>query len=226
MIFPLLVGVVVGAAMVGLMRVLQVGHRPTILLGTAVAVAVTVLGQHYLGYLVAYHWPSAALRVLRPFGEFLQQQADRGRPLGGELVARGWLAWTSWAVDGLLVLLAAMVTLAPALRQPYCNRCRSWYRTVRAGRVNVPAARQMAQYTGLPAMDQPKRARYRLACCHSGCGLTRLELSWEGMEGGILTGAWLDSELRNRVNQLLDEAAAAVESRESRADSPDSKVES
>ena len=135
-IFPLLVGVVVGAAMVGLMRILQVGHRPTIVLGTVLAVTVTVLGQHYLGYLAAYHWPSAALRALKPFDEFLRQQADRGRPLVGGLIAHGWLAWVTWAVDGLLVLLAALVTLGPALRQPYCNRCRSWYRTVRAGRVD------------------------------------------------------------------------------------------
>jgi hypothetical protein len=215
LLFPLLVGVAVGAVMVGLMRIGQVGHRPTIVLGTVLAVTVTVAGQHYLGYLAANHWPSAELRAMRPFGEFLQQQADRGRPLLGDLVVHGTLAWVTWAVDGLLVLAAALVMLGPVIRQPYCNRCRSWYRTIRAGRVDVSTAQQIAEVTSLPVADRPKRARYRLACCNAGCGQTRLELSWEAVEGRIVTvRALLDHDLRNRVNQLLDEAAAKVASEE------------
>ena len=51
LLFPILVGTGLGAASVGLMRIAQMGNRPTVLLGVLLSAAVAVAGQHYLGYL-------------------------------------------------------------------------------------------------------------------------------------------------------------------------------
>ena len=59
------------------------------------------------------------------------RQAKVGRPIGFGRVLKGWAAWASWGVDGLLVLVAALAIVIPAIRQPFCNTCRSWYSTIR-----------------------------------------------------------------------------------------------
>ena len=121
-LFPLLVGVGLGALIVGMMRLGQVGNRRTVLLGTVLAVAVTVTGQHYFTYIAAFHPTRGKAKLSEPlrrafsdlvrdstpsFAEFMRQRATHGRLLPGDYRARGWLAWVTWAVDGLLVLTAA-----------------------------------------------------------------------------------------------------------------------
>ena len=117
LLFPILVGTGLGAASVGLMRVAQMGNRPTVLLGVLVSAAVAVAGQHYLGYsdyrqhelarnlpLIEMKQPSlvpeVARRLAAPegFGEYLRGQADRGRPVSSKWLLRGWAAWLSWGV--------------------------------------------------------------------------------------------------------------------------------
>ena len=47
----------------------------------------------------------------------LVEQAHQGRQLNvGGYVVRGWQAWLSWALDGALVLLAAMFLVVPVTR--------------------------------------------------------------------------------------------------------------
>jgi hypothetical protein len=222
LLFPILVGVGVGALNVGLMRLAQMGNRPTALLGTLLAVAVAVLGQHYLSYrqqealrqrqieAMQQTGPPGVVRELAPpplgFAEYMRRQAARGRPVAGYVLA-GWAAWLSWAVDGLLVLAAALAMVIPAARLPYCKACRSWYRTVRAGRVPLALAQRLAEVASATIDDPVSWVRYRLACCQGGCGPTRLELFWESPERGgrRAIDAWLDVEHRQRAMAALDE---------------------
>ncbi len=224
LLFPLLVGLGVGAACVGLMRLTQVGNRPTIVLGVLLAAAVAVAGQHYLDYRQALARslheiealqrsgpvPITRLPAAPPqgFADYLRQQADAGRPVTAKWSVRGWRAWLSWAVDGLLVVAAALAMAIPAARLPYCNTCRTWYRTMRAGRTPLAAARKMARLAAA-AIDAPvKRVRYRLSCCQGGCGPTRLELFWESGDGGEgFLEAWLDAAQRDAAMQALDEGS-------------------
>jgi len=219
-IFPLLVGVLLGFLLVAVVRLAQVGNRATVILGVVPAVALTVAGQHYLGYLKAYSESSgqiqkqgnstadfgAVLKQFTPsFPEYMQRQAAVGRRLLPGYTARGWVAWLSWAVDGLLVLAAALALVIPAVLQPYCNRCRSWYRVVRSGRIDVPTARRLARLAGMPEGETPKGAGYRLLSCNAACGPTDFELNWREAGGGASTSrAWLDTDQRNRVAQVLD----------------------
>ena len=113
-------------------------------------------------------------------------------------LARGWAAWLSWAIDAALVVAAAVVVTLPALRVPYCNRCGSWFRTIRSGRIDAPAAQQLAAAVGVEEIEYARSHRYRLSTCLGGCGPTQLELSWEGRGGAVdLVRLWLDTAARD-----------------------------
>jgi hypothetical protein len=143
LVFPLVMGLALGAALVGLAGLVQVGHRPTVVAVTLLSAAALTVGQHYFSYratLRATRQKAPELekaRLLFPknsweespvpppsFGRFLRWQAARGRPIG-RFVARGGLAWASWALDGLLLVAGALAVVGPAIRRPYCNHCRS-----------------------------------------------------------------------------------------------------
>ena len=79
------------------------------------------------------------------FGKYMLAQARRGRPLPGGYIATGWEAWLTWAIDVLLTLAAAVAVTLPGIRVPYCNRCRTWYRTIRNGRIDVRTAQLLAE---------------------------------------------------------------------------------
>jgi hypothetical protein len=242
LLFPILVGVFVGLTIVGLTRFAQIGHRPTILLAAVLAAATAVVGQHYLEYLSRYslNSPTSALAHLTKdvpgigeamrrkasaensiancppmapsFAEYLLAQAKRGRPLPGGYVAAGWAAWLAWAIDALLTVAAAVAVAIPAVRVPYCNRCGTWYRTIRNGRIDVPTALRLAETCGVDAIPQLRSPRYRLSCCQGGCSPTRCELSWEEPSGAVaLARVWLDGERRNQVATILDRFPADEE---------------
>ena len=61
LVFPLLIGVLLGALLVLLMRMAQIGHRPTIIGGTLLAAGMAVLGIHFFTYLDATAENSARL---------------------------------------------------------------------------------------------------------------------------------------------------------------------
>lgn len=231
-IFPLLVGVGLGAIAVGLMRLGQVGNRPTILLGVVLAGALTVVGQHYLRYwdecervqrqvdafrevqlkypkLVEGYQPKPPAH----FAAYMQAQAKKGRDLEiGGYVARGGVAWLTWVIDGLLLLAAALAMVIPAMRLPFCNRCRSWYRVTQSGRADGQTARRLAGLAEVPPEDRPDSARYRLLSCNGGCGPTSFELSWQKPRGPSFSAqAWLDAARRDRITRVLDEARQKTE---------------
>lgn len=224
-IFPLVVGVGLGAMIVGLVRLCQVGNRPTVLLGTLLAVAVTVAGQHYVSYLMAYRWPwqeittqqhagqnlSELAKVWIPsFTEFMRCQAAHGRPPLTDHVAPAAVAgvtWALWAFDGLLVLAAVLAMVVPAMRLPFCNHCRSWHRVTRSGRIDAWMAGRLAELIDLRAVGPLTSARYRLLNCIGGCGPTGFELSWQQSRGSAFSvQAWLDAEHRDQITRVLDEA--------------------
>jgi hypothetical protein len=105
----------------------------------------------------------------------------------------------------LLLLAAAVALVVPALRLPYCNRCRSWYRTTRSGRIPPATARQLAGMVGQSMEPRAVAPRYRVLTCESGCGPTGLELAWRLPKHGIAsTVTWLDSAQRGAVLAILD----------------------
>jgi len=140
--------------------------------------------------------------------DYLQAQAQVGRDMNIHgYVARGWVAWLSWAVDGLLVLAAALAMVVPAVRMPYCSRCQTWYRVIRSGRIDARTAGRLVELAEVRPGGQPTSARYRLLNCHAGCGPTGFQLSWQESGGSTFSvQAWLDAECRDRVMKLLDEA--------------------
>jgi hypothetical protein len=223
LLFPMLVGIGLGAMLVGLMRVAQIGHRPTLLSGAVLATLVAVAGQHYASYREARQRDQqdiAAIEKAREafpeefkdglpgptigFGQYMCRQAAQGRPLFGHHVAVGWAAWATWTVDGLLVLAAALMTALPAVRLPYCDRCRSWYRTTLSRRIAPATARQVADMAEATIGNRLKWARCRLSNCSGGCGPTRFELSWEEpSRRTFVVEAWLDAARRDAVLRTL-----------------------
>lgn len=217
-IFPLLVGAALGLGIGGLVRVCQVGHRGSARAATAVAVVVLVVGQHYESYRLTNEALAQQIRQARrehpglagrlgpigpaSFGEYLQEEARAGRPLAGGWVARGAGAWCSWAGDALLTALAAWCIVAIGLRQPYCDRCGSWMRTMRAGEIPPPSVAELASVLNLAL---PPAAVYcRLRSCRAGCGPVELTLEWQEPTGDWTRAVrWLDGETYVRVLAIL-----------------------
>ena len=223
-LFSILVGVVLGGTLVGMIRVLQIGNRSTVLSGTVVAALIAVVGQHYISYRTAYRsavedrraYQSAQMafrgselaRTPVPpegFFRFLRWRAARGFGLLG-FKAEDWTVWLLWAGDGALVLAAALGVVGPALRRPYCDRCRSWFRTTRGGPVDPQTARQLARLVEAELPEPLASARYRLSACHGGCGPAGLQLHCVGPKGDASSlKVWLDLARRNQIVQALDQ---------------------
>ncbi|NUQ66653.1 MAG: hypothetical protein HUU20_29675 [Pirellulales bacterium] len=226
-LFPLLVGVALGALTVGMIRVGQVGNRPTIIAGLVLAITVAAAGQHYVAYWSQVRQMREEAKTFRraqalfpeltqgrlpvppsDFVEYLRWQAARGRELNlGGYVARGPIAWLTWIVDALLLAVAAVAMVVPAIRQPYCGRCRSWYRTTRSGRLPSGAGQALASLAGVEMPEEPAWVRYRLIHCESACGPTGLLLFWENSRGDPAEGkTWLSPQVRDRVTRFLDQS--------------------
>jgi hypothetical protein len=216
--FPLLVGVVLGAVLVLLLRTTQTAHRSTLILGTLLAMAMATVAQHYASYRVWAHRldadPKTAMAraafgnpLPSSFPEFLRREAEQGRPLLAGLVARGPWAWATWGGDGLLVLLGALAIVLPAVALPYCCHCESWYRTTRSGRLRQPFAQRLAEMFHLSLPERLRRIRYRLLMCEGGCQPMGLEFLWRRRHAdGRVTTVWLTDRGRDAVLRVLDEA--------------------
>lgn len=226
-LFPLIIGALLGLLLTAFLRISQSGHRPTVLLGLILAVGCCVWAEHYFSYLAAVRAetqlraekiqeasPQAVALAdqlqgslsVNGFLAFLQQQAQHGRPLVGPVVAHGLWVWASWAGDALLLLIATLAVLIPAMSLPYCDRCETWYHPIRSGRLNAEHAARLGEMLGAVVPEHPRSARFRLLSCRSGCGPTELELIWRRSRTAIsFSSFWLSSAGRNRVMNLLDE---------------------
>lgn len=217
-LFPLIVGAILGGSIVLWMRVLQIGHRPTIWLGVLMAGLLTVAGEHYFTFwkeqqrLAGDPEKLAGLHLVAPerippatFSEFMAWSAERGLRIGN-YTARGGLAWLVWSVDGGLVLLPAMLLAIATARLPYCNRCGRWYRTVRSGRLDPRATTEMCALVQNGLECEIASGRYRLIACCGGCGPTGLILFGEDAAGRDQRRVvWLDPAGCQRVVEILDE---------------------
>jgi len=217
-LFPLLAGVVLGGLLVVLMRAGHVGHRPTLVVGAALAVVATVVGQHFLSYRQAVRaanagrgpWVAALFPEHVPpqsFAQFLREEARHGRPVG-PLTASGLWAWFTWALDALLLATPAMVLVVVSARLPYCDRCGSWYRTVRAVRLEPRRAAELASLVGLARPRGPHRLRVRMIDCPGGCGPVGLACAWsDAPQAGTPDHLWLDRAGWAPIQALLDRPA-------------------
>ncbi len=222
-VFSVLVGAVLGATLVGLFRLLEIGHRSTILTGAVAAALAMIAAQHYIAYRLAC-WQArddAATYLLakRMFGDnvlgsqpvppddfatYLRWRAARGIKVGSRHLQDSGI-WILWLVDAALVTAATIGIVFPAARRPYCDHCRSWYRSTRRGAVDASRAAELAAVAGIDLSGSAQAPRYRLVACRGGCGPTGLELQWIDKEGRHLSARrWLDSRARNDVAACLD----------------------
>ncbi|MBN1908649.1 MAG: hypothetical protein JW818_02825 [Pirellulales bacterium] len=228
-VFPFLLGLLLGACLVATARMVEFAHRPTLAVAALVLSVSAVLTQHYLGYREAcqkVEQESATILLareklgesvqarlpLKPAGfvDFMCQRAERGRVLStawGKWTAKGAAAWTTWGLDGLLVVGPCLGLVILGWRRPYCRECRSWYRTTQAGRLEPAMARRAAELVGLDLPDGAPAARFTLSGCAAGCGPLGFRVSWEGASGRTDPATvWLGDPKRTALADLLDEA--------------------
>jgi hypothetical protein len=195
LLFPVLLGVVLGICLTWLLRWCECGHRPTAIIGAILAALLLVGAQHLWHY--QRHFDAMAARkqqilqhgakfaqiagnlapVPPTFREFLDQEAARGRPLWPGRVVRGWGAWASWGLDGLLLGTAAVAIVALTTRRPYCNACRSWYRLVWEGPLD-PRRATAVRVAGLLPDVECSDGRMFIWSCRGGCQPARVDLGW------------------------------------------------
>jgi hypothetical protein len=227
-LFPLLIGAGVGVTVVGLARITQIGHRPSILLSALIAAILAALAQHYVTYLGVYYWHHSAMpgeqatgqdlsaivnaHLITTFADYLQAQVRRGRPLAFGYVAQGWTVWLTWGVDSLLTVTSAVAATLLAIRTPYCNQCRSWYRVTRNGKIDLATAKRLAARVDATLPEHTRSQRYRMSNCHNGCSPTCCELSWEEATGQVaLMQFWLDAAGRSEISAILDGIASETD---------------
>jgi hypothetical protein len=209
LLFPLLVGVALGGVIVAALRVCQVGHRPTLVLGGLLAIAMTVAGRHYLSYWnyrqaqPLFGWPTT-------WPEYLRWRAERGWKIGPYTV-RDEMAWLMWGLDALLVAAPALVLIVTTARLPYCDRCRSWYHTMRAGRIDPETTCELAASAGLTVPAEFFSGRYRLTGCAAGCSPASLQLFWDEPDRDFSSDRiWLDRARRDQVLDILERRADRI----------------
>jgi len=187
-LYPVLLGLALGAALVAALRFTQFGNRRWATVGAVVAAAVLMVAQFYGSYrlyVAALEAKSPAtmgripLERLQPpehLGAYLRQQAAHGRPLFAGLTARGGWAWATWATDWALCAVAAAVAVRQGFRRPWCTRCHKWYRAVGEGHLSRETAGQIAKLAdvSLPKMD----GRYRVWACPTAGHGTAIEIAW------------------------------------------------
>lgn len=224
LLFPLLVGVALGALAGGLAYLVHCGHRRTVLVATLMAGLVVVGTMHFVEYQAYLNAPrSAQFEMMvnafpdiaqhhagaRPSGflDFLNRMALAGRAMPLGWTAQGPWAWASWALDALFVVAGAMVVALVFLRRPYCDVCRNYYRVLRQEQLRPEQFERLARSLGW-SVDTPRSASYQHLSCHGGCGpdLVRVMVR-PASEPAVRRLAWIDCADRARVFQQLDQSA-------------------
>lgn len=229
LLLPILAGAVWGLLAVWLMRWFQVGSRFLVLTAMVPIALLFVFSNHVVSYRWAIDREQELVRQLPPDQQqalsaiqhmsgqpvdspsmraFLVEQADRGRPLWGNVVAQGPLAWLSWTLDALLTAGTAMVVVAVGYRRgSYCGQCRRWRHVSRSGTCNAAQQQQIQTRCDieLPASAGP--IQYKLLACRAGCVPECLKLSWSSREShsGATAGreVWLSAPDRDAIRGQL-----------------------
>jgi hypothetical protein len=236
LLFPILVGVLLGALLMLLMRMAQIGHRPTIVAGTLLAAGLAVAGIHYITYWTQSRAAAAELanlekaRRLQPefaavqlplppdnFVKYMRQKAAQGRLIFPPYSLRGGYAWLLWGIEAVLLVTATLFVVLPAMYLPFCRQCHSWYRTIRSARLPPGVFHQLAAVLNLEIAERLRSSRCRLLACLGGCGPTGCELAWEDFKGQtFFARVWLHPAQRNGVMAILDQYAMEETTTESR----------
>lgn len=197
---PILMGVFVGLTIVAITRFGRFGHRPTIFSATVAAAVVAAVGYETVGGTGAAGATGSASVCL---------DATRAKPVAPNEPTYWFPLGRPLQIDpvfALLVTVASVAVVVPAVRVPYCDRCGNWFRTIRNGKIDLPTSRRLAELLGVERPDRARSPRYRLSACRGDCGPTRCELSWERSGGGVdLARVWLDGKQRSEVVSILDE---------------------
>ncbi|HEY4308563.1 MAG TPA: hypothetical protein VGN12_03835 [Pirellulales bacterium] len=215
-VFPTALGLALGGVVILVARVTDTAHRSSVLAGTLLAGAILALGQHYASYLSARAVESSATTALAAhafpelqdrlnsrnagFVEFMRDSANHGMTLAGAtLRPRG--VWLFWIANALVTISTATIVTAIALRQSYCDRCGSWYRLTRHGRLDAEVAAAVGDCLGC-ANSPSETAQYEIRTCRGGCEPAGCTLLWKGAPGRR-EFAWLDRSALARVNSLI-----------------------
>ncbi len=212
---PVLMGVFIGLTIVAITRFGRFGHRSTIFSATVAAAVVAAVGYETAlggtGAVGATGSASACLdaTLAKPVAPLAKPVAPPAKPVAPNESTYQFPLGRPLQIDAFFALLAAaaavMVTI-PAVRVPYCDRCGSWFRTIRNGKIDLPTSRRLAELLDVDRPDRVRSPRYRLSACQGDCGPTRCELSWERSGGGVdLARVWLDDKQRSEVVAILDE---------------------
>jgi hypothetical protein len=201
-VLSVLVGLLLGILLAWVARLTAMGHRRSGLVAALVAAGITVAGQHQIAYR-DYQQAYLAAEQSSPELALVHAANPDFGPVGlGEFLrvaARGGHGWL-WLLDAILITASTLFVVNCQLRQPYCDQCRGWYRTIQRGPLTPDRAARLATEIGIDLPSGPLRLRYRLQACRSGCGPTGFELSWtsgSGLPG--LSHRWLSPSERHTV---------------------------
>lgn len=220
LLFPLLIGLLLGVVLADRMSAWQIGHRPLALLTAVLAALLSVLVIHYASYrfelaaaadrppehdLIVQAFPdleASGHGTPKSFFDYLWLQSRAGRPLASWRARGAWL-WAWWTLDALLIAAVGVWMVAPQLRWPYCRQCRAWYRTIRDGQLDGKTAAALGKQVGIALPKIDDEAIMALRNCPAGCGPAELCLIWNVHDG---QSAWLDVERLRQVTSTLDAA--------------------
>ena len=190
-LISILMGVFIGLTIVAITRFGRLGHRPTIFSTTVAAAIVAAVVNGTAGDTGVSPVPD-------------RNTDETPVPPTAAVFSAGEIIIDP--VFALLVVAASVAVVFPAVRVPYCDRCGSWFRTIRNGKIDQPTSLRLAELLDVDRPDRARSPRYRLSACRGDCGPTRCELSWERSAGGVdLARVWLDTKQRSEVVAILDE---------------------
>jgi hypothetical protein len=222
LLFPLIVGALLGLALGTLVRFFDFAHRPAVVVVATLLTMGLMVGQHYAHYVrwknqqaeqraawannpqmleAAMAFPELATTD-KGFGQFLQRTARQGRPWCG-MVLKDGSVWASWIADGILTLAAALAILRGVFQGEWCPRCESFYRLARRKIVGIEVAVKIATLCGITPMES-QRAACIFHACAEGCVPSSLKIYW--LDRQRIDTAWLDEPTRRQVDQWLSEA--------------------
>ncbi len=228
LVFPLCAGAVLGMTLALLLRATQTGNRFAIVVGLAAALCLSTVGQRYFAYrdLLAHSqnvrsdvveqakaaFPELADRVPtsapQTFIEFVKRLAVQERPFLFGMKVQGASAVAVQMLELLIEAFGAALIVLPAMRMPYCSKCRSWRRTTRSLRLDPQALKAAADLCGVESPAHVKTGRCRLINCLGGCAPTGCELHWEDADGNtFFARTWLNRSMRNQISEIMDAAA-------------------
>jgi hypothetical protein len=203
-LWSLFVGVVLGAALVALAHLTRAGHRLSLVVVALLAATWASLAYHLSAYVEYRQNIQSAIDADPKAALAAAFDPEFGRPAS---FAR-FMAWESegklgyWILDATLIAVAAGVVVLIGSSRPYCNTCRSYYRTVRRGAVDPSVGQRIAESANLSLPADPSHCHWRFSSCEAGCGPPRLQLTWKQAGRTETAAAWLSAEQQQAIEEI------------------------